>query len=356
MMTDSTMMKKIEPRAVIKFLTKQGKTQKIIHEEMVAVYQDSAPSLSTIQKWSSEFKRGRESIEDDPRAGGPICAATEENVKLVEKLVLEDARVRVKTLAKMTKLSVGTIHTILHERLNLSKVSARWLPRMLSALQKQVRVDCCKDFLDLCGENPQSIFDRIVTGDETWVHHYDPESKQESMQWHKKGSAPPKKFKVTPSAGKLMATVFWDSKGILLIEYTKKGQSITAASYATTLRNLKEAIKEKRRGKLTAGVLLLHDNAPVHKARLAQAAVREYGFEEINHPPYSPDLAPSDYFLFPNLKKDLRGKRFSDDEELKGAINEHFSGHEEKYFSEGIEKLLSRTNKCIEMLGEYIEK
>ncbi|KAJ8724154.1 hypothetical protein PYW07_008134 [Mythimna separata] len=135
MMTDSTMMKKIEHRAVIKFLTKQGKTQKIIHEEMVAVYQDSAPSLSTIQKWSSEFKRGRESIEDDPRAGGSICAATEENVKLVEKLVLEDARVRVKTLAEMTKLSVGTIHTILHERLNLSKVSARWVPRMLTALQ-----------------------------------------------------------------------------------------------------------------------------------------------------------------------------------------------------------------------------
>ncbi|KAJ8729976.1 hypothetical protein PYW07_017014 [Mythimna separata] len=66
--------------------------------------------------------------------------------------------------------------------------------------------------------------------------------------------------------------------------------------------------------------------------------------------------APSDYFLFPNLKKDLRGKHFSDDEELKGAINEHFSGHEEKNFLEGIEKLLSRTNKCIEMLGEYIEK
>lgn len=107
---------------------------------------------------------------------------------------------------------------------------------------------------------------------------------------------------------------------------------------------------------MTAGVLLLHDNAPVHKARIAKAAVRECGFEEINHPPYSPDLAPSDYFLFPNLKKDLRGKHFSDDEELKAAINEHFSGQEEKYFLEGIEKLLSRTNKCIEMLGDYIEK
>lgn len=355
-MTDTTMMKKIEHRAVIKFLTKQGKSQKIIHEEMVAVYQDCAPSLSTVQKWSSEFKRGRESIEDDPRSGGPVSGTTEENVKKVEKLVLEDARIKIKMLADMTHLSVGTIHAILHDHLNLSKVSARWVPRMLTAPQKQVRVECCKEFLELCGEDPSIIFNRLVTGDETWVHHYDPESKQESMQWIEKGAQPPKKFKVIPSAGKIMATVFWDSKGILLIEYTKKGESITAASYATTLRNLREAIKGKRRGKLTAGVLLLHDNAPVHKARVAKAAVRECGFEEITHPPYSPDLAPSDYYLFPNLKKHLRGKRFSDDEELKVAINTYFEEKPEEYFLQGLEKLISRSNKCIEVLGDYTEK
>ena len=215
-------MVKIEHRAVIKFLTKQGKSQKTIHEEMVAVYQGSAPSLSTVQKWSSEFKRGRESIEDDPRSGAPATACTGESIKEVEKLVLEDARIKVKMMAEITKLSIGTIHTILHDHLNLSKVSARWVPRMLTAPQKKVRIACCRELLEMCSENADGVMDRIVTGDETWVHHYDPESKQESMQWHKKGTDPPKKFKVTPSAGKLMATVFWDSKGILLIEYKKK--------------------------------------------------------------------------------------------------------------------------------------
>ncbi|KAF7236078.1 Protein GVQW3 [Varanus komodoensis] len=218
MMTDATMLKKTEHRAVIKFLTKQGKSQKIIHEEMVAVYQDSAPSLSTVQKWSSEFKRDRESTEDDPHSGRPVTATTKENVKKIEKLILEDARIKIKTLAEMTNLSVGTIFAIFHDHLNLSKVCARWVPRMLMVPQKQVRVECCREFLELCGEGPLSIFDWIVTGDETWVHHYDPESKKESMQWHKKGADPPKKFKITPSARNIMATVFWDSKGILLIE------------------------------------------------------------------------------------------------------------------------------------------
>ncbi|KAF7246332.1 GREB1-like protein [Varanus komodoensis] len=146
------------------------------------------------------------------------------------------------------------------------RVCARWVPQMLMVPQKQVQVECCREFFELCGEDPSSIFNRIVTGDETWIHHYDPESKQESMQWRKNGADPPKKFKVTPLARKIMATVFWDSKGILLIEYTKKGETINAASYATTLHNLREAIKEKRRGKLTGGVASSRQRARLHSA------------------------------------------------------------------------------------------
>ena len=82
---------------------------------------------------------------------------------------------------------------------------------MLRAPQKQVRVECCRDSLELCGENLASIFERIVTGDEMWVHHYDPESKQESVRWHKKDTDPAKKFKISPSAGKLLRfeRIFW---------------------------------------------------------------------------------------------------------------------------------------------------
>ncbi|XP_055906779.1 protein GVQW3-like [Eupeodes corollae] len=185
-MATKTMMVKIEHRAVIKFLTKQGKSQKTIHEEMVAVYQGSAPSLSTVQKWSSEFKRGRESIEDDPRSGALASACTGESIKEVEKLVLEDARIKVKMMAEITKLSTGTIHTILHDHLNLSKVSARWVPRMLTAPQKKVRIACCRELLEMCSENADGVMHRIVTGDETWVHYYDPESKQESCSGIKK--------------------------------------------------------------------------------------------------------------------------------------------------------------------------
>ena len=79
---------------------------------------------------------------------------------------------------------------------------------------------------------------------------------------------------------------------------------------------------------LNCGVRLLHDNTPVHTGAVAKAAVKECGFKVNEHPPYSPDLAPSDYYLFSKLKKDLWGRKFDDEEEVKTAVMEHFADKE----------------------------
>ena len=133
------------------------------------------------------------------------------------------------------------------------------------------------------------------------------------MQWKHKESPTPKKFRVHQSAGKIMATVFWDSEGVLFLEFMPHKTTIIGDTYASTMVALRENIKPKRRGKLTAGVLLLHDNVPAHKSRTSRAVIRKCGFIELNHPPYSADLAPSDNFLFRNLKKFLSGRRFPDE-------------------------------------------
>ena len=132
-----------------------------------------------------------------------------------------------------------------------------------------------------------------------------------------------------------MATVFWDEKGLLLLEFMPQKTTITGQTYANTITALRESIKEKRRGKLSAGVLLLHDNAPVHISAKSQAAIRQCGFQQLNHPPYSPDLAPSDYFLFRVIKKFLRGKRFSGDEEVKESITTWFEEQSKTFFFPG---------------------
>ncbi|GBP46743.1 Histone-lysine N-methyltransferase SETMAR [Eumeta japonica] len=214
---------------------------------------------------------------------------------------------------------------------------------MLTPFDKQRRLQKNKDFLELVGDNIDEICDRIVTVDETWVRQYDSESKQESMQWTKKGERPPKKFKVQKSASKLMATIFWDSEGVLLIDYLPKGTTMNGQYYANLLAQAREAVVQKRRGKLSRGVLFLQDNASVHTARVSRQALKDTGFSEIDRPPYSPDLAPSDYFLFSNLKKELRGRRFVDDNQMKMAVESHFDCKEKEYFLGGLKALYTRS-------------
>ena len=217
----------------------------------------------------------------------------------VERLVLNNHRFKVAELASECGISNGSVYTIIHDHLGMSKVSARWVPRNLNMQDRQQRVESFQELLEVYNANPEDFHPHLVTGDETWLHHWDPDTKKESMQWKRPGSPPPKKFRTQPSASKVMATVFWDSKGIILIDYKPAGTSITGEYYANVIKQLKVAIKEKRRGKLAAGVLLLHDNAPVHKSRVAQAAIRECQVRAVKSPAiYSPDLAPSDYYCF----------------------------------------------------------
>ena len=119
------------------------------------------------------------------------------------------------------------------------------------------------------------------------------------------GSPRPKKFKMQPSAGKVMATVFWDAQGVIMLDFLAKKITITVAYYANLLNQLRTVIRENCRGKLSKGILSQQDNGRVHTCKIAMDAVEWNGYELIPHPTYSPDLAPSDYFLFPILKKYL---------------------------------------------------
>jgi len=107
---------------------------------------------------------------------------------------------------------------------------------------------------------------------------------------------------VQKSAGNVFASIFWDQDGILLIDYLPKDQTINAEYYSSLLGQLKDILKEKRSGKVTKVVLFLHDNVPAHRTLATQKKLAYLGFQCLDHPPYSPDLAPSIYHLFPGLK------------------------------------------------------
>jgi hypothetical protein len=124
----------------------------------------------------------------------------------------------------------------------------------------------------------EDMLNRIVIGDESWVHHYQSESTRASVQWKHLGSPSAKKIKVTrtPSARKVVLTVFWDTERALLAHFQKRDEHVNSASYCEVLLKLRDGIRRKRPGHLAKGVLLHHDNARPHTARTTQERIQNY--------------------------------------------------------------------------------
>lgn len=349
-------MEKEQYRSVIRFLFLDGKTCHEIDEKLKSVYKDQSPSMTTIRYWFNEFKRGRTSIFDEDRPGRPIEVTTEDMVDKIHDIVLADRRVKIREIADSVNISIERVQNILHEKLGMRKLSARWVPRLLTLDQKRNRVTTSMQCLAKFKHNPSEFLRRYVTVDETWIHHYTPEMKVQSAQWVFPGERAPKKAKTIQSAGKVMATVFWDSQGIILIDYLEKGRTITGQYYADLLGRFDTQLKKKRPHLAKKKVLFHHDHAPAHSSAIATAKLVELRYELLPHPPYSPDLAPSDFFLFPNMKKWLGGKRFAANEEVISETEAYFAEFEKSYFCDGLKKLEHRWTKCVELKGDYVEK
>ena len=117
-------------------------------------------------------------------------------------------------------MSHGSAHHIVHDVLQFHKVCARWVPRQLTAELKERRVDVCQELLKCFEEEGDGFLVRIVTGDETWVHYHQPETKKKASKERRHTSSPkPKKIRTQPFGGKVMLTVFWDERGVILERY-----------------------------------------------------------------------------------------------------------------------------------------
>ncbi|XP_054286123.1 histone-lysine N-methyltransferase SETMAR-like [Macrosteles quadrilineatus] len=180
-----------------------------------------------VSHWRQSFIDGRKSLHDEQRNGRPSTSRASTVVEDVRKVIDTDRRLTwdeiITQLPPNVEISRASLHRIILNDLSLSKVCARWVPRLLSERHKEQRVDAALQFQQFFDDEGDGLFNRIVTGDETWVHICTPESKRQSMVWKRKDEPTPKKAKVVESAGKVMATVFWDSKGALLIDYLPRG-------------------------------------------------------------------------------------------------------------------------------------
>ncbi|UYV83572.1 hypothetical protein LAZ67_23001497 [Cordylochernes scorpioides] len=282
-----------ELRSVIRFFTVKNETAVNIHRNLVSVYGEECMSIQMVRRWRSWFLEGRQNVHDDERSCRPVTATDNAAVAAVRNVVEADRRVTIDEI--MIRLPPGieigcsSIGTIMSDILNFRKVCARWVPRLLLENHKQQRMEAARAFLEMHQRDGDQLFSRILTGDESWVHHSTPETKRQSMVWKKPEESAPKKAKVTISAGKVMA-------------------------------------------------------------------MENFKWEIFTHPPYSPELAPSDFHLFPALKWHLGGKHFANDDEVKAEENHWLRRQDTAWYNSGIKKLLQRYQKCLDRNGDYLEK
>ena len=118
----------------------KGLVPKDIHADMVATLGDDDPALSTVKNWAAKFRRGREGLEDDPSSGRPASVTTQENIDPVHHMVMDDRRLTVNQIADAVAISRERVENILHQELGISKVSTRWVPRLLMLAQKHTRL------------------------------------------------------------------------------------------------------------------------------------------------------------------------------------------------------------------------
>ena len=189
-------------------------------------------------------------------------------------------------LSEDLDISIGSCHSILTHDLGMRRVAAKFVPRLLTDDQKQCRLSASADLLQ-CGEEDPGFLAKIITGDETWVYGYDPETKVQSSVWKTPSSPRPKKIRQSRSKVKVMLTVFFDIEGVVHFEYAPEGQTVNKEYYLDVLRRLCNAVRQKRPTKWSSGDWSLHhNNAPPHTAQLVQSFLAKHGIPQLRHPPY----------------------------------------------------------------------
>ena len=129
-----------------------------------------------------EFKDPERGFEDAPRMDCPSTITTDESIEAVERIVMRDQQVSIRRVAYELTIPKTTIHEFVNNHMVMKKVCTRWVPKFFTPLQRANRVDCCQELLQQSEVNPAKFFYSIVTGDEFWIHHYDPLSQLEEVR------------------------------------------------------------------------------------------------------------------------------------------------------------------------------
>jgi histone-lysine N-methyltransferase SETMAR len=318
-----------------------GHNAALASRNICTVFGEDSVKERHCQKWFCKFRDGDFSLDDKPRSGRPV----EWDLDALQELVKIDPHQSTREMASKLSCDHSTVDRHLTQ-LGMVQKLGYWIPHQLTDENLQQRVNICISLLTR--PHRQDLLSQIVTGDEKWVLYVNHTRKR---QWLPKEEMPEPEPKRDLHPKKVMLSVWWNCKGIIHFEFLPTNATVNATLYCAQLDRLQAAIELNRPKNLK--VVLLHDNARPHTAKLTRQKIEELGWELLPHPPYSPDLAPSDFHLFRSLSNFLREKHYDDLQHLKSDIDTFFSSQSEEFYRHGIFQLPKRWGAIIDSNGEY---
>ena len=327
------------------FLYRKGVTVKEALRDVKEVFGEAALAKAACYKWYKKFGSGDFNLDDAPRSGRPsvldldvLSAKIEANPMCTIKELEEELGVSHGSVCKGLR-TLGMVHKL-----------SKWVPHELSVKNKEDRMRICAILLSRFRDDP--FLDRLVTCDEKWVFY---ENVTRSKHWAKPGEAALTQPKRNIHSMKVMLCCWWDMRGVIHFELLGRNQTINTDLYCQQLQRVHEKLVQTRPHLINRkGVLFHQDNARPHVSRASLAKIRELNWGLVEHPPYSPDLAPSDYHLFRSLQNFLAGQKFSSFEGVQKGITNFFNSKQPEFFKRGIGKLPSRWEEVSRAGGEYI--
>jgi histone-lysine N-methyltransferase SETMAR len=339
-----------------------GKSFSVIHADLQCAYGTYCLSKTRVFSWFQQFSQGRETITDLPRTGAPVTVRTHETITAVRALVSANSRVTQLQIAQTLHISEGSVHRVLTDDLRLRRISAKWVPYSLTPTQKALRLAYCQQMLKEMQRRGSRFFSELVTLDETWIYFETPKLPQQMSAWQDESAPPPHLSRLKSRGTKVMVGVCFWSGGVLANVPLPAGESYNSTFYChKVLPTVTRNIQSKRPKCGWNGLKFIHDNAPVHKAANVLRYFDRHGISVEDHPPYSPDLSPCDYWLFPAAKMKMRSYPIGQEEvkdkrshilhQWEKALNSLHSAH----FLHALQDLETRCTKCIKANGDYFE-
>ena len=335
-------------RHCILFAFNQGNTTVETARNICLVYGEDALNVRTVRRWFCRFRSGNFDLKDMERTG----RRSDFDESQLNSLIKKDGLQTTPELAEHMNCSHMTVYRHLISMEKVQKFGS-WVPRVLSEKQKSQRSAICAGLLARHGGthgHKDRFLHRIITGDEKWCFYVNWKQRKEWVSADQQATPRPKR---DLHSRKTMICVWWDWQGIIHYEILKRNQTVNAQLYVQQLKRLNEEIQRKRPDR-SFGIILQHDNARPHVANVTKNAIETLGWDVLPHPPYSPDLAPSDFHLFQSLSNCLRGASFNNDVELRTWLDDFFMSRPNNFYARGFEKMVERWQEVINKEGDYI--